>query len=87
MKPLALLIDYDVIEFIGRLSPKERAAVWQRMRKIRGYPYNSSDYSEVDPFGHYVHFNVSAKYAIKYWIDEADHQIKVLDIIPSDRRK
>ena len=87
MKPFALLIDYDVIEFVGRLSRKEQAAVWKRMQQIRDFPYNNSDYSEVDPLGRLVHINVSAKYALKYWIDGADRQIKVLDILPSDRRK
>ena len=87
MKPFALLIDYDVIEFIGGLRRKEQAAVWKRLRQIRDYPHNNSDYSEHDPLGRDIHISVSGKYALKYWIDGADRQIKVLDIIPSDRRK
>jgi hypothetical protein len=87
VKPFALLIDYVVIEFIGKLSRKEQAAIWSRMRLIRDHPYNNSDYSERDPIGRQIHINVSSKYALKYWIDEADRQIKVLDIIPSDRKK
>jgi hypothetical protein len=87
VKPYALLVDYEVIEFIGRLNRKEQTAIWKRMRQIRDFPYNNSDYFEFDPFGRQVHIDVSAKYALKYWIDEADRQIKVLDILPSDHRK
>ena len=87
MKPFALLIDYDVIQFVRGLGRKEQAAVWKRMAQIRDFPFNSSDYAETGPLGRQIHINVSAKYALKYWIDGADRQIKVLDILPSDRRK
>jgi hypothetical protein len=54
---------------------------------IRNFPYNNADYTQVGPVGRQVHINVSAKYALKYWIDEADRQIKVLDILLADRKK
>jgi hypothetical protein len=61
VKPFALFIDYPVIQFIGRLSRKEQAQIWQRMLQIRDFPYNRSDYSEYDPFGRLIHIRVSAK--------------------------
>ncbi len=87
MKPYALLIAYEVIEFINSLDRKDQAAIWKRMAHIRDYPFINSDYAEADPMGRQIHINVSAKYALKYWIDGADRQIKVLDILPSDRKK
>ena len=86
MKPFSLLVDFDVIEFVGKLSRKEQAEIRRRLLKIREYPHNSSNDSELDPIGRTVQINLSGKYALKYWIDSADRHIKVLDIVPSHRR-
>jgi hypothetical protein len=57
------------------------------MLQIRDYPGNSADYYETDISGREYHINVFGKHAIKYWIDDADRQVKIMQIRPADRTR
>jgi hypothetical protein len=85
MKPYALFIDYEVFDFMSRQHRSDQVKLRDRMLKIREYPGNYSDYIEVDSVGRSFHISVKGKHAIKYWIDDADRQIKILEIRSSDR--
>jgi mRNA-degrading endonuclease RelE of RelBE toxin-antitoxin system len=85
VKPFRLLIDYEVLEFIARLSPKEQHLIRRQMLRVRDFPYNHADYPEKDEFGRQYHVHIFGKYALKYWIDEADRHLKIMEIRPSDR--
>ena len=87
MKPFALLVAYDVFEFIERLPRKEQLAIRRRFLQIRDFPGNHSDYSELDDSGRQIESNIYGKFAIKYWIDDPDKQVKILDLHPADRKK
>ncbi len=87
MKSFTLLVVYDVFEFLERLPRKEQLTIRKRFLQIRDFPHNHSDYSEPDNTGRPVEINIHGKFAIKYWIDHADQQVKILDIHPADRRK
>ena len=80
-----LLIDYEALEFISALKKADQHALRQRLRAIRTDPVGFSDYLERDPSGRPLHVNICAGYAITYWEDFADRQIKVLDITRADR--
>ncbi|MEI9895579.1 MAG: hypothetical protein WDN28_17240 [Chthoniobacter sp.] len=41
---------------------------------------------ESDKVGRRVDIHVTGKYAIKFWDDFADRQVKILDLHPADRR-
>jgi hypothetical protein len=86
MNPFVLLVAYDVFEFIGRLPRAEQQAVRRRLVQIRDYPYQHSDYAETDDIGRRLEINICGRLALKYWIDTADHHVKILDIHPADRR-
>ena len=85
MKPFRLLIDYEVLEFIARLSRKEQPLIRREMLRVRDFPYNHADYPEKDELGRQYHVNIFEKYALKYWIDEADGHLKIMEIRPSDQ--
>jgi hypothetical protein len=34
-----------------------------------------------------VAINICGAFAIKFWVDHADQQIKILDVHPADRRR
>ena len=87
MSSFRLLVDYDVVVSMEKLPKSQRQMVRARLEAIRDHPANCSDYVERDAIGRPVDINICGPLAIKYWIDHADRQVKVLDIHPADRRR
>ncbi|HUZ06893.1 MAG TPA: hypothetical protein VMV89_05330, partial [Candidatus Paceibacterota bacterium] len=75
-----LLIDYEVIEFVWALSPKDQRLLRNRFVAIQDYPQRFSDYIESDSAGRRVDIHICGKYAVKFWEDHADRHIKILDV-------
>jgi len=81
-----LLIDYQVIEFLESLPPKDRRLLRGRFLAIQNDPQNFSDYVGSAGASHRVDINLHGKFAIKYWQDHADQHVKILDITLADKR-
>jgi len=81
-----LLIDIDVLEFLRTLRPDEQRNLIRRFREIAAAPDRFSDYIEPDSVGRDVAVHVYRRFAIKFWDDFADRQVKILDMHPADRR-
>ena len=79
-------MEIEVLEFLRTLSKRDQASLLKRFREIAAFPSNYSDYVEHDAVGRDVEVHVFAKYAIKYWDDFADRQVKILDLHPADQR-
>ena len=86
MESFRLLIDYSVVVYIEGLPRHVRRAIRDRFVEIRDFPANRSDYIERDSVGREVAINMCGAFAIKFWIDHADRQVKILDVHPADRR-
>jgi hypothetical protein len=69
------------------LSKTDRRAIRDRRVEIRDFPAHRSDYVEHDAVGREVAINICGAFAIKFWVDHADQQIKILDVHPADRRR
>lgn len=80
-----LLLAFEVVELLERLPLRDRRSLRQRLGQIRDFPSQHSDFAEHDSRGRRVDINVCGRFAIKYWTDQADHQIKVIDIHSADR--
>ena len=87
MHSFRLLIDYDVVLFVEGLPRSAQRSLRARMAEIRDHPLHRSDYVESDATGRRVDINICGAYALKFWVDHADRQVKILDIHPADRRK
>ena len=72
-----LLIDIEVLEFLRTL---------RRFREIGASPDRFADYPGRDAVGRDVAVHVFGRFAIKFWDDFADRQVKILDVHPADRR-
>jgi hypothetical protein len=44
-----------------------------------------ADCAETDAVGRTVDINICSRFAIKFWTDPADRQIKILDLHAADR--
>ena len=87
MASFRLLIDYDVVVYLEGLSKDARRALRDRLTEIRDFPAHRSDYTERDASEREVAINICGGFAIKFWVDHADRQIKILDIHPADQRR
>ena len=80
-----LLISMDVVEFVERMPLRYRKAVRASFTLICADPVGCSDCTEYDSVGRLVHIAIVGEFALTYWIDDADHHVKILDIHSSDR--
>jgi len=87
MSSFTLLIAYDVIEFLESLPRRDQLALRRRFIQISNFPDRHSDYSEPDDIGRLLDMNICGKFAIKFWIDNADKHLKILDVHYADRKR
>ena len=80
-----LLVDFEVVSYMSSLPRQDRLMLRGRFLQIQDFPGNFSDYQEKDAVGRSLEINLCGRYAIKYWTDEADQQVKILDLHFADR--
>lgn len=80
MSDARLLIDVEVFEFLRTLKRREQEGLLKRFREIAAFPARFSDFVESDTAGRRVDVHVFGKFAIKFWDDFADRQVKILDL-------
>jgi len=79
-----LLIDLEVLETLQALPRGRRGKVLAHLRKLQESPERYSDYIDQDTSGRQVDVSVYNGWAIFYWIDHADRQIKILQMMIAD---
>ena len=79
-----LLVSLDVVEFLERLSPRQRGPLRQAIGAIRGDPFGRSDATEYDAGGRLLHIAIVGGFALTYWIDD-DRHVKIMDLHAADR--
>ena len=84
MKPYQILISLEVVEAIEQLPRKFRLELRSRILDIKQDPLGNSDANEIDSKGRMVEIAIVGHHALTYWVDPADHQIKVLTLASAD---
>ncbi len=84
--PYRLLIDLEAVDVLQTLPVTRRRRLLDHFRKIERFPSAHSDYADTDAQGRRVDVSVTDGFAIYYWIDEADRQVKILLLIAADGR-
>jgi hypothetical protein len=79
-----LLIDLEVVETLDRIPKAVRRRLLQEFHSIRSFPGNYSDYQEYDAVGRRVEIRIVSGWAVHYWNDFADRQVKILAVRPAD---
>jgi hypothetical protein len=85
MNDSRLFIAVDVLDFLRTLSQREQRELLKRFRDIAAFPSRFSDFVEHDSSGRRVDVHVFGKFAVKFWDDFADRQVKILDLHFADR--
>ena len=79
-----LLLDSEVVEYLGRLPMRARTPLWQRLQAIAVSPDHFTDYHERDATGRELSGHIFHGQAILFWDDLADRHLKVLEITNAD---
>ena len=85
MSDSRLLIAIEVLDFLRSLSLREQQNLIKRFKEIAAFLSNFVDFPENDSAGRKVGVHVFGKFAIKFWDDPADRQVKILDLHFADR--
>ena len=80
-----ILIDMEVMEFSERLPKRIRDTIKIAIRSIHSDPQGQSDAEDYDEIGRLLNIKIVGEFALTYWIDHSDKQIKILDIHSADR--
>ena len=80
MRPYKLLVDYEALEFLQRLSKNDQRYLHARLVYLREYPHSQTDKKVPGEGGRDYFVYVRGKFAIKYWIDDAVREVRVLDV-------
>ena len=83
MKP-RLLVDSEVIEFLGRLKRRDREFLLTRFEAIRDFPGAHVDYRHRDETGRDLDGHIAGRFAIVFWDDFADRHVKIMGLTWAD---
>lgn len=80
MKPFELLFSLRAVEFIQNLQSRERLGLQRKILQIQHSPHNCSQQTVIEPQGRPIELCTWSRFCIRYWIDEADREVKILDV-------
>jgi hypothetical protein len=80
VKPFSLSVEYDALQFLHGRTRREQASLLSRFLHLRDYPENSTDVREIDRSGRLIRTSIHGKYAVSFWIDDADREVKVVEV-------
>jgi mRNA-degrading endonuclease RelE of RelBE toxin-antitoxin system len=83
--PYRLLISIEVIEFLERLPSRTQKVLRNGIARIGLDPLGRSDAEDHDEVGRILQIAIVNDYALTYWVDDADRQVKILDVHAADR--
>ena len=79
-----LLVALSALEFVGKLPVRVRKQIRIRFQELELHPESCSEFVEYDEKGRHLDACVCEGYAIIFWQDVPDRQVKVLRVEPSD---
>jgi hypothetical protein len=82
---MGLLVDAEVIRALEALPDRVRRQLWLRMEAIGATPHRFADYPERTPQGRDVDVHLCGQFAIVFWDDFADRDVKILALRSADR--
>ena len=77
--------DFRLLDFLRTLKRREQQDLLKHFREIAAIPSNYADCCEYDSTGRRLGVHVFHRFAIKFWDDFADRQLKILDVHFADR--
>ena len=79
-----LLISLEALEFIEALPKSTRQRLRSRLVAMLDEPAIYSDYAHYDANGRRLDVHIFGPYAVYFWDDFADHDLKIIRICKAD---
>lgn len=79
-----VLVALSALEFVETLPVRIRKQIRSRFQELELYPESCSEFVEYDEKGRLLDACVCEGYAIIFWQDVSDRQVKVLRVEPAD---
>jgi len=86
VKPFTLTVVYEIFDFVGQQNRIDRTAIRKAFDLLKESPHRCRDLVEKDDLGRDYFIHLTGKFAIKFWIDEWEHEVKVIYIRTRDPR-
>ena len=83
MDQYRVLVTIDFFQ-IERPSSRDRKKILFFLDSIVADPFRPGDYEESDKVGRPVQIKIVGKYALTYWVDHSEKEIKVIKIESAD---
>lgn len=80
-----LFISQQALEFLLSLKSNDRKLIRRQLEAIRDFPSSHTHYEWHDATGRRIQGCIVGKFAIDYWEDFADRDVKIIAIQPADR--
>lgn len=84
MRPYSVFLRIEAIEALRDLHQRERDDVFRFARSLAENPFQESDRREADGQGRMRDVRTVGALAVVYYVDNADSEIKVLDVRLAD---
>lgn len=81
-----LFISNDALEFLLNLRANDRQMIRRQLEAIRQFPSVHAHYEWHDTTGRRIQGCIAGKFAIDYWEDFADRDLKIISIQSADGR-
>lgn len=79
-----LFISNEALEFLLGLKPSQRRFLRAKLEELRAYPSAHSHYQWRDATGRRIEVCIAGKFAIEFWEDAADMDVKIISILLAD---
>jgi hypothetical protein len=80
-----IMLTLDAIEYLERIPRSHRQKLRKRVVEIAEFPSFFADFRERDRVGRDIGVHICGAYAIKFWDDFNDRDLKIVEVCPSDR--
>jgi hypothetical protein len=80
MRPYEIVVDYEALGFFRTLGRAAQRELHMRLMVLQESPRHCQDMVERDKSRRDYFIYIGGKFAIKYWIDEAVCEIRILEI-------
>jgi hypothetical protein len=80
MPPYRVFIAADVIATLRAIRGREKHLITRLFELLADNPFRVGDCTERDDIGRPIQVLVIDRYAVCYWADHADKEVKILDL-------
>ena len=83
MPPYRVFIAAEVITTLRGLRGREKPLITRLFEQLGDNPFRIGDYVERDDIGRPIQVLLIGRYAVCFWADHADKEVKILDLKPA----